>query len=191
MELAGVRVAILAETQYEDLELWYPYLRLQEAGAEVFIVGSGSADRYTSKHGLPVTVDAEADTVNADQFDAVVIPGGWAPDYMRRHQAVLTFVRDAAASGRVIAAICHAGSVLASAHIVQGRTLTCYHSIKDDLVNAGATYVDEEVVQDGSLITSRHPADLPAFCRTLIAELQERSAEHRQQPAATGIQSRA
>ncbi|MEA2641559.1 MAG: protease [Chloroflexota bacterium] len=174
MELDGIRVAVLAEAQYEDLELWYPYLRLQEAGAEVFVVGSGSADQYNSKHGVPIMVDAEADTVNAEQFDAIVIPGGWAPDYMRRHPAVLNFVRDAADTGRVVAAICHAGSVLVSARVLRGRTVTCFHAIKDDVINAGARYVDQDVVRDGNFITSRQPTDLPAFCRTLVATLAER-----------------
>lgn len=175
MELKDVRIAILAENQYEDLELWYPYLRLQEAGAEVFIVGSGSADTYTSKHGYPVTVDAEADTVYAEQFDAIVIPGGWAPDYLRRHAAVLRLVREADEDGKLIAAICHAGSVLVSARILRGRTVTGFRSIRDDLVNAGASYVDRDVVRDGNLITSRHPQDLPAFCREIVAALRERS----------------
>src|SRR5437773_4570559 len=173
MELKDVRIAILAENEYEDLELWYPYLRLQEAGAEVFIVGSGSAASYTSKHGYPVTVDADADTVYAEQFDAIIIPGGWAPDYLRRHAAVLRLVREADEDGKLIAAICHAGSVLVSARILSGRTVTGFRAIRDDLVNAGASYVDREVVRDGNLITSRQPQDLPAFCREIVAVLQE------------------
>jgi protease I len=173
MELSNYRIAILAENQYEDLELWYPYYRFQEAGADVFIVGSGSAESYTSKHGYPVQVDADADTVDADQFDAIVVPGGWAPDYMRRAPAVIDFVRDGAQRGKLIAAICHGGWVLASAGVVRGRTVTGYRSIRDDLVNAGATYVDAEVVRDGNLVTSRQPSDLPAFCRAAIATLQE------------------
>jgi protease I len=173
MELEGVRVAILVEQQYEDLELWYPYLRFQEAGAEVFLVGSGSAERYASKHGYPAEVDADADTVDAQQFDVVVIPGGWAPDHLRRHENVLNFVRDAADAGKIIAAICHAGSVLVSARLLEGKTVTGFRSIRDDLTNAGARYVDHEVVRDGQLITSRHPGDLPAFCREIISALKE------------------
>jgi protease I len=173
VELAGYRVAILAENQYEDLELWYPYYRFQEAGADVFIVGSGSAESYTSKHGYPVQIDADADTVEAEQFDAIVVPGGWAPDYMRRAPAMVELVREAAQSGKLVAAICHGGWMLASAGVLRGRTVTGYRSIRDDLVNAGATYVDLEVVRDGNFVTSRQPNDLPAFCREVIAALQE------------------
>lgn len=173
-ELAGVRVAILAETLYEDLELWYPYYRLREAGADVFVVGSGSADTYQSKHGYPVTVDAEADTVTASQFDAVIIPGGYSPDHMRRHPSMIKLVREAHEQGKIVAAICHAGWMLASANIVRGKSATSYRSIKDDMVNAGALWVDREVVRDGTLITSRSPADLPAFMRTTVAALKER-----------------
>ena len=173
-ELAGLRVAILAETLYEDLELWYPYYRLREAGADVFVVGSGSAETYQSKHGYPVTVDAEADTVTASQFDAVIIPGGYSPDHMRRHPGMVKLVREAHEQGKVVAAICHAGWMLASANIVRGRTATSFRSIKDDMVNAGANWVDREVVRDGSLVTSRSPADLPAFMRRLLPVARER-----------------
>src|ERR1043166_6315210 len=131
-ELAGVRVAILAETLYEDLELWYPYYRLREAGADVFVVGSGSADTYQSKHGYPVTVDAEADTVTASQFDAVIIPGGYSPDHMRRRPSMHKRVRKAHEQGKIVGAIWHAGWMLAAANIVRGRTATSYRSIKDD-----------------------------------------------------------
>jgi protease I len=173
MELTGYRVAILAENQYEDLELWYPYYRFQEAGADVFVVGSGTAESYTSKHGYPVRTDADADTVVAEQFDAIIVPGGWAPDYMRRAPAMIELVRQAAAHGKLVAAICHGGWVLASAGVVRGRTVTGYFSIRDDLTNAGANYVDQEVVRDGNLVTSRQPSDLPAFCREAIAALQD------------------
>ncbi len=174
MELRGYRVAVLAENQYEDLELWYPYLRFQEAGADVFIVGSGTADSYHSKHGYPVRTDADADTVSVDQFDAIVVPGGWAPDYMRRAPAMVDLVREAVQRDKLVAAICHGGWMLASAGILRGRTVTGYRSIKDDLINAGATYVDQEVVRDANLITSRQPGDLPAFCREIIIALQEK-----------------
>ena len=173
MELQGKRVAILAENQYEDLELWYPLFRLREAGADVFVVGTGTADTYTSKHGYPVKVDAEADTVDASQFDLIVIPGGYAPDLMRRSAAMVNLVRQAHDQGKLIAAICHAGWMLCSANIIRGRTVTGFKSIKDDLVNAGAQYIDQEVVHDGNLITSRTPADLPAFLREIIGALKE------------------
>jgi protease I len=178
-ELAGMRVAILAEALYEDLELWYPYYRLREAGADVFVVGSGSAEVYQSKHGYPVSVDAEADTVTASQFDAVIIPGGYSPDHMRRHPGMVKLVREAYEQGKIVAAICHAGWMLVSAGIARGHTLTSFRSIKDDMVNAGANWVDREVVRDGNLVTSRSPADLPAFMRTIVAALRERrDTEH-------------
>lgn len=173
MELTGKRVAVLAEEVYEDLELWYPALRLREAGAEVSVIGTGSAATYHSKHGYPVKVDAAADDVQADDFDALIVPGGYAPDKLRRYPAVLGLVRGVFERGKVVAMICHAAWVSISANILAGRTATCLPAIKDDLINAGATYVDQEVVVDGNLISSRRPADLPAFCRAIIAALKD------------------
>jgi protease I len=173
MELRGKRVAILAENTYADQELWYPYYRLLGAGADVFVVGTGTSTIYTSTHGYPVKVDAEADTVDASQFDLIVIPGGWAPDLMRRSAAMVGLVRDAHAGGRLIAAICHAGWMLCSANIVRGRRVTSARSIKDDLSNAGAIWVDDEVVRDGNLITARKSTDLPALMCTIVDALQE------------------
>jgi protease I len=173
MELQGKRVAVLAENMYHELELWYPLLRLREAGAETFVVGTGSADTYTSKQGYPVQVDAVADEVNAADLDAIVIPGGYSPDLMRRSPAMVNLVREAFDQGKIVAAICHAGWMLVSADVVIGKNATCFYSIKDDLVNAGANYMDAEVVRDDNLITSRMPSDLPAFCRTIIEALQE------------------
>ena len=173
MELSGKRVAVLAENNYQELELWYPLLRLREAGAETFVVGSGSDGTYKSKAGYPVSVDLAADQVDVADLDAVVIPGGYAPDLMRRHPSMVNLVRDAFEQGKVVAAICHAGWMLVSAGVVKDKKVTGFFSIKDDLVNAGGTYVDAEVVKDGNLITSRVPADLPAFCRTIIAALGE------------------
>lgn len=175
MELKGKRVVILAEDNYEDLELWYPYYRLLEAGATVTLVGSGSAEVYHSKHGYPVRVDVAADDVRSADVDAVIIPGGFAPDRLRRYPAVLTLVREVAEAGKVVAAICHAGWVLVSAGVLRGRTATSVAAIKDDMANAGAQWVDREVVRDGNLITSRTPADLPAYCRTIVAALAEQS----------------
>ncbi len=171
MKLTGKRVAILAENLYQELEIWYPLLRLKEEGAEVVVVGSGSAPVHTSKLGYPVEVDRRADEVKAADFDAVIIPGGYAPDIMRRYPAMVSLVRDAALAGKVVAAICHAGWMLASADVVRGRTVTAFFAIKDDLVHAGANFVDAEVAVDGNLITSRKPEDLPAFCRAIIAAL--------------------
>jgi protease I len=173
MTLEGKRVAVLAENSYQELELWYPLLRLREAGAEVLVVGTGSADTYTSKLGYPVQVDVAADQVSATSLDAIVVPGGYAPDLMRRYPAMVSLVREAFEQGKIVAAICHAGWMLVSAGILSGKEATCFFSIKDDVINAGANYVDAEVVRDGNLITSRVPADLPAFCRTIIAALGE------------------
>jgi protease I len=170
--LQGKRIAILAENLYEDLELWYPALRLREAGAAVTIVGS-QADTYTSKHGYPVQADAKADEVQAADFDAIIIPGGYAPDHMRRSPAMMQLVRDACQQEKVVAAICHAPWLLVSAGVVRGKRITCVASIKDDVVNAGGRYEDREVVRDGTLITSRMPEDLPAFCSTIIEALAE------------------
>jgi protease I len=173
MKLQGKRVAVLAENMYQDLEVWYPLLRLREAGAETFVVGTGSATSYTSKVGYPVQVDVVADQVSAADIDAVVIPGGYAPDLMRRYPAMVNLVREVFQQGKVVAAICHAGWMLASADVLRGKKATCFFAIKDDLVNAGAIYIDAEVVRDGNLITSRMPSDLPAFCRTIIEALGE------------------
>ncbi|MBN1459067.1 MAG: type 1 glutamine amidotransferase [Armatimonadetes bacterium] len=171
MELQGKRVAILAENIYEDLELWYPKLRLAEAGAEVKVVAPKEGQTYTGKHGLPVTSELAAENVSADDFDAVVIPGGYSPDHMRRHTSMVEFVRAMDEHGKVIAFICHAGWLPISAGILRGKRATSFFSIKDDMINAGAKWEDAEVVVDGNLISSRTPADLPAFLRAIIASL--------------------
>ena len=171
MDLKGKKILILVETFYNEFEFWYPYYRLKEAGAEVIVVGSGSATTYTSKAGLPVKVDTSADKVAATAYDGVVIPGGYAPDHMRRYPAMVSLVKGFAEAGKLVAAICHAGWMLVSADIIRGRTVTSYFSIKDDLVNAGGNWVDKEVVVDGHLVTSRTPDDLPAFMRAIIGVL--------------------
>jgi protease I len=173
MNMTGKRIAVLAEELYQELELWYPVLRMREAGAEVRVIGTGSGTSYGSKHGYPVTVDDAVGDVSPDDFDAVIVPGGYAPDRMRRFPAVLDFVREMDRQGKVVAAICHAAWVLASAGILPGRQATCFFAIKDDVINAGATYLDEPVVRDGNLITSRVPDDLPLFCRTIIEALAD------------------
>jgi protease I len=170
--LEGKRVAVLVEDQYEDQELWYPLLRLREAGAETVVVGPEAGRTYESKHGYPAKADVAAAGVSGADFDAVIIPGGYAPDRMRRHEAMVRLVRDACQAGRLVAAICHAGWMLASADVLRGRTVTGFFAIRDDLVNAGASYVDREVVRDGNLVTSRTPADLPAFCREIVGALE-------------------
>ena len=173
MSLKGKRIAILAENLYQEMELWVPYYRLKEEGAEVKVVGAGGATSYASKHGYPVSVDAQAEAVSAVEFDAVIVPGGYAPDLMRRHEAMVRLVREAAQHGKVVAAICHAGWMLASADVVRGKDVTSFFSIKDDMVHAGARWVDREVVVDGNLVTSRKPDDLPAFCREIVRALSK------------------
>jgi protease I len=171
MELTGKRIAILIEDMYNEQEFWYPYFRMKEAGAKVTVVGTG-AKEYHSKIGLPAPGGVAAESVNASEFDAVIVPGGFAPDRMRRNTAMLNLVRDCFTQKKIVAAICHAGWVLVSAGILKGKKATCVPSIKDDVVNAGATYLDQEVVKDGNLITSRTPDDLPAFCREIIASIK-------------------
>ena len=171
MELSGKRIAILIEEMYNELEFWYPYYRMIEAGARVTVIGTG-AKEYLSKVGLAAPGGTSADAVKAADFDAVIVPGGYAPDRMRRNEAMIRLVRDCFEQGKIVAAICHAGWVLVSAQILKGKTATCFSSIKDDVINAGAHYKDQEVVRDGNLITSRKPDDLPAFCREIIAALK-------------------
>ncbi len=168
MELDGKKMIILVEEMFNDHEFWYPYYRLKEAGAEVTVVGSGSAGRYTGKSGTETPVDIGADAVNASDFSGIVIPGGYAPDIMRRYPKMVGLVKDLFEAGRVVAAICHAGWMLASAEILAGRTVTSFFAIRDDLVHAGAHWVDREVVVDGNLITSRKPDDLPVFMKAVI-----------------------
>ena len=165
------RVAVLVEQQYQELELWYPVYRLKEAGCAVTVVGPEAGKTYPSKLGYPAKADAAAHAVSAADFDALVIPGGFCPDYLRRSEAVLKLTRDIVAAGKPTAAICHGPWLLCSTPALKGRRATCFHSIKDDVTNAGATYVDAEVVVDGHVITSRKPDDLPAFVAALLRAL--------------------
>ncbi len=172
MAISDKRIAILAEDGYQELELHYPRLRLIEAGARVSVLGAGEQSYHSGK-GYAVSTDANAADVNAEDFDAVVIPGGMAPDKMRRHKAMVDLVRALHEAGKPVAWICHAGWVPVSADIVRGRRVTSFPSIRDDMVNAGADWVDEEVVVDGNLISSRVPDDLPAFCKAILAALED------------------
>ncbi len=161
-------IAILVEEQYQVLEVWYPLLRLREEGIKVTIVGTGSKEVYPSKEGYPVKADVSIDKVKASDFDGVIIPGGWAPDFLRRYEKVVLFVNRLYNDGRVVASICHGGWLLVSAGVVQGNKVTSFFAIKDDLLAAGGTWLDREVVIDKNLITSRKPDDLPAFVKAII-----------------------
>lgn len=184
-ELRGMRVAILVADLYQEMELWYPLYRLREAGAETVLVGSKGDQTYTSKHGYPARSERASADLSADDIDAVIVPGGYAPDHMRRDPALVALVRDAHARGKIVAAICHAGWMLVSAGIARGRRVTCFRSIKDDIVAAGGIYEDSPVVRDGNLITSRQPDDLPAFCAAIVDALAEQAAARgEREPAA-------
>jgi protease I len=167
-----MKVAILVEEQYQVLEVWYPYLRFREEGIETVFIGSGSKKFYGSKEGYPVQEDLSIDNARVHDFAAVVIPGGWAPDFLRRHESIVKFVKEMFDKGKVVASICHGGWVLASAGVLKGRKATSFMAIKDDVINAGAEYIDKEVVVDGNLITSRTPYDLPAFSREILKKIK-------------------
>jgi protease I len=193
MSLNGKTILFFAGPLYEDLELWYPKIRLEEEGARTVVAGTGEKT-YQGKRGYPLTVDTSVDEISSDRFDGLVIPGGYAPDIMRRSQKLLQLTREIYQVGKPVAFICHAGWVPISAGIVKGKRGTSVGAIKDDLVNAGILWEDSPVVVDGNLISSRTPADLPQFMKALIAALsqsrvksQESSATRR---AARSIPSR-
>jgi protease I len=168
------KIAILIEELYQVLEVWYPLLRFKEDGIAVDLIGTGSKASYGSKEGYPAKADRSIDQVNPDEYAGVVIPGGFAPDFMRRYPQMVEFVRQMNDQGKVVASICHGGWMLVSAGILKGRRATSFFAIKDDLVAAGADFVDEEVVVDGNLITSRKPEDLPAFVVQIIKQLNSK-----------------
>jgi protease I len=171
MELNGKRVAILADNVYQEMELWYPLYRLREAGAKVDVIAAEAGKTYTSKLGYPVKSDHAYATVDAVSYDGVIIPGGFAPDHMRRHEKACQFVADFDRAGKLVAAICHGPWMMCSADILRGRRATSFFAIRTDVANAGADWVDAEVVIDRNLVTSRKPEDLPAFMRACIAVL--------------------
>lgn len=173
MKLTGKKVAVLVGPGYEDLEFWVPLMRLQEEGAEVTVVGIKAGDTYASKSGgLMATADVGASEVNAGPLDAVVVPGGWAPDKLRRYESVTGLVRAAYQANKIVASICHGGLVLISAGVVQGHRATGSEGIKDDLINAGASWTyDEEAFRDGNIVWGRVVPDIPAFCRELVKAL--------------------
>ncbi len=165
------KVAVLVEDYYQVLEVWYPYLRLREEGIKTVLVGTGKRE-YKSKEGYVAEEELSIEKAKVDDFDAVIIPGGYAPDILRRYAKVNNFVKNMYEKGKIVAAICHAGWVLISAGILKDKKVTGFSAIKDDLINAGAQFIDREVVVDGNLITSRNPYDLPAFCTQIIKKLK-------------------
>jgi protease I len=172
MTLHNKTILFFAGPLYEDLELWYPKIRLEEEGARTVVAGTGEKT-YQGKRGYPLTVDTSVDQIIAADFDGLVIPGGYAPDIMRRSPKLLQLTREIYQAGKPVAFICHAGWVPISAGIVKGKRGTSVGAIKDDLVNAGMLWEDSPVVVDGNLISSRTPADLPQFCKALIAALEK------------------
>ncbi|MEX0669838.1 MAG: type 1 glutamine amidotransferase domain-containing protein [Pirellulales bacterium] len=166
--LDDIRILMLVGDDYEDLELWYPKLRLEEAGGHVTLAGAMQGRTFSGKHGYPCTSDAMIGDMEADDFHGIVIPGGWMPDKLRRDEKVLDLVRDFAAQGKLVAAICHGGWIPISAGVYRGVRVTGSPGIKDDLVNAGAIWEDTQVVVDRHYVSSRKPADLPAFMAAIV-----------------------
>jgi protease I len=173
MDLQGKRAAVLVEQLYQEMEVWYPIYRLREAGCRVTVVGPEAGHTYPSKLGYPVTSDKAARDVSANDFDVLVIPGGYAPDHMRRCEPMIRLVSTMAEQGKIVAAICHGPWMLCSTQALKGRKATCFVAVKDDVINAGGKYVDAEVIRDGNIITSRKPDDLPAFMRTIFEAVLE------------------
>ena len=162
-------VAFVLAENFEDSEFKLPYDRLREAGHQITVIGSEAGKEVKGKQGEEsVTLEATPDEVNTADFDALVIPGGYAPDKLRMDEGVVKFVKGFFNSDKPVAAICHAGSLLVEADVLEGRTVTSYPSVRTDMVNAGAEWVDKEVVVDGNLITSRNPDDLDAFCSAIL-----------------------
>ncbi|WP_163100067.1 type 1 glutamine amidotransferase domain-containing protein [Peribacillus alkalitolerans] len=168
MRLQSKRIIQLVSNDFEDLELWYPVLRLKEEGAIVHIVGEKAGEKYIGKYGVPIFSDYAFSDINPDDYDAILVPGGWSPDLLRRFDDVLSMVRTMNDQQKPIGQICHAGWVLISAKILSGKKVTSTPGIKDDMTNAGATWLDEPVVVDGNIVSSRRPPDLPDYMREFI-----------------------
>lgn len=162
------KILIFVHDMYEDLELWYPKIRLEEAGFKTEVAGPESGKIYNGKHGYPCKADLSFDSMQSHSYVGLVIPGGYAPDKIRRSSKALEMVKQMNEEKKMIAFICHAGWVPISAKILKGKKVTGFSAIKDDLENAGAHYIDRAVVVDGNLITSRTPEDLPDFCKAML-----------------------
>jgi protease I len=172
------QVAVLVEDHYQVLEVWYPYLRLREAGIKTVLVGT-SKKEFRSKEGYPASAELSITHAEPRDFDGVIIPGGYAPDILRRYPKVNAFVRAMCTRRKLVAAICHGGWVLVSAGVLKCRRVTGFHAIRDDLVNAGAAFVDAPVVVDGNMVTSRNPYDLPVFCQSILHFFKGEAHENR------------
>lgn len=174
MRLQDKKVIALVDDEFEDLEHWYPVYRLREEGAQVDLVGPKAGTTYFGKYGVPAKTDYAFTDIQAENYDAILVPGGWAPDKLRRYPEVIDFIQTMDKAKKPIGQICHAGWVLISANVLKGKKVTSTPGIKDDMINAGATWVDEAVVVDGHIISSRRPPDLPsymkAFADTLAGE---------------------
>ncbi len=170
--MAVKKVAIMVDEMYQVIEVWYPYYRFVEAGLEVNLVAAEAKKQYHSKEGYPCVSGIAAGLARVGDYDCLVVPGGFAPDFMRRDAGVIKFANDMVIAGKVIAAICHGGWLLCSTEAYRGKKATCFMAIKDDIKNAGAEYIDAECVVDGNLITSRKPDDLPAFCTAILEALK-------------------
>lgn len=174
MRLQGKKIIALVHHEFEDLELWYPILRLQEEGAIVHLVGEEANIKYIGKYGVPASSDLAYRDINPEEYDGILVPGGWAPDKIRRFPEVISLVQHMDANKKPIGQICHAGWVLISARILQGKKVTSTPGIKDDMENAGATWYDEPVVTDGHLVSSRRPPDLPDYLREFINVMEQK-----------------
>jgi protease I len=168
------KILIMVDEGVEDSEFIYPYYRLQEEGYKVVIVASKAGETYIGKHGVPIKSEVSADDVNVEEYDALIIPGGRAPDRMRINENLVKIVKEAYDKGKVIAAICHGPQMLIEANVLRGKKATCWKSVATDLKNAGAKYIDKPIVVDGNIITSRMPADLPRFCQETIKLIENR-----------------
>ncbi len=167
------KIAIMVDEMYQVLEVWFPYYRLKEAGLEVNLVAAEAKKQYHSKEGYPCISEVAASEANAADYDCIIVPGGFAPDFMRRNADVIRFANDMVDAGKVIAAICHGGWLLCSTPVYRGKKATCFMAIKDDIINGGAEYIDLDCIVDGNLITSRKPDDLPAFCVAILKALEK------------------
>lgn len=175
MRLEGKRIIQVVSNDFEDLELWYPVHRLREEGAIVDIVGEKSDETYIGKYGVPIKSNKTFDEINPAEYDAILVPGGWSPDLLRRFDSVLNMVRHFDQNKQPIGQICHAGWVLISAGILKGVNVTSTPGIKDDMTNAGAIWHDEAVVVDGHIVSSRRPSDLPDYMRAFIQVMEEQA----------------